>query len=278
MKRNFTSAQLQTALRPFFFLCHPDLFGKFPEQRAINESSLQVLSAHLESLQKSYVNPASPPALPFFLRSKDKSVPFRLVNVSLRKERDTKSFVTNILKRCDLDTSYVEKISIEPTSPKRSNAYNNNNSQFYGTSGKVDEYESPFAEEFIIFQTKVRQAKEDERLENFIKKNIDLALIRTRNLDELRGEVDRLKTELENKLKLKKIAYNCGWNIEHFRGCLKSLEKLYDLYGDDMDHLHGKNLIFSQFTGVSLDGDIHLYTGDVQNNWLDVNKIYDLRY
>lgn len=109
--RNFTSSQLQTALRPFFFMVHPDLFGKFPEQRAINENSLQVLSAHLESLQRrTFAQQSTPQALLFYLRSKDKSEPFRLVKVPLNQQRDTKDFVINILKICELDAANVEKV------------------------------------------------------------------------------------------------------------------------------------------------------------------------
>lgn len=270
IQRNFTSSQLQTALRPFFFLCHPDLFGKFPEQRAINENSLKILSAHLETLQRQVYPQSSPQSLPFYLRSKDQSNPFRLVKVPLHKERDTKRFITKILTICDLDISFVEKISTEPQSPKRSSysSYSQPGSVRY----TVDNNEGQFSEEFDIFQLRVRKAREDEKLEKFIRKNRDLAQIRTKAVDDLREEVEKLKFELENRLNLKEIIYNCGWNYEHFRGCLKSLEKLYDLYGEDMYNVQNKTVIFSQFTGVGIDGQIHLFTGDVQNNWLDVSS------
>lgn len=101
---------------------------------------------------------------------------------------------------------------------------------------------------------------------------MDIAQIRMKSLDELREEVSKLKLKLEKRLELKEIIYDCGWNFEHFRGCLKTLEKLYDLYEDVMKkNLQNKNVVFASFTGVSLDGDIHLFTGDVQNNWLDVS-------
>lgn len=265
--RQFTSSQLQTALRPFFFMVHPDLFGKFPEQRAINENSLQVLSAHLESLQRrSYALQSNPPNLPFYLRNKDKSKPFRLVKVPLNQQRDTKNFVINVLKICDLDSEKIEKMT--PASPKKTSV---DYRPRPGVKYTVDDNEGQFSEEFDLFQFKVRRAREDETLVKFIKKNIDLAQIRTKSLEELKEEVQKLKVDLETKLHLVKISYNCGWNFEHFRGCLKSLEKLYELYGDDMHNLKDKTIIFSQFTGVSLDGDIHLFTGDVQNNWLDVS-------
>lgn len=186
----------------------------------------------------------------------------------MNQQRDTKNFVISILKICDLDAEKVEKLASSPGSPKRSL------SDFHeGSSVKynVDDNEGQFSEEFDLFQFKVRQAREDESLAKFIKKNIDLAMIRTKSLDDMREEVQKLKSELEAKLMLVDIIYKCGWNFEHFRGCLKSLEKLHNLYSDDMHNLRQKTIIFSQFTGVSLDGDIHLFTGDVQNNWLDVS-------
>lgn len=67
--RFLSSAEVSTALRPFYFSVHPDLFGKYPEQRKINESSLQQLSALLEAQQSSKRMPMQP--LPFYLRKKD---------------------------------------------------------------------------------------------------------------------------------------------------------------------------------------------------------------
>lgn len=273
--RSLTSSQLQTALRPFFFMVHPDLFGKFPEQRAINEHSLQILSAHLESLQRqTFTSQSSLKILPFYLRNKDKTKPFRLVKVPMQNQRYTKDFVINILKICDLekDVEKVEKL-VKSSPSSSSRPAPNYQQRSGGIKYTADDSEGHFNEEFDLFQFKVRQAREDETLEKFIRKNIDLATIRTKSLDDLKEEIEKLKVDLETKLKLVKIAYSCGWNFEHFRGCLKSLEKLHDLYSDEMHNLENKTIIFSQFTGVSLDGEIHLFTGDVQNNWLDVSEI-----
>lgn len=70
-------------------------------------------------------------------------------------------------------------------------------------------------------------------------------------------------------LELKGIRYDCGWNIEHIRGCLKSLDHLSKTY--EMKELKGRVVILAQASGVSLDGDVMLFTGDVQHNWLDVS-------
>lgn len=187
----------------------------------------------------------------------------------MRQQRDTKNFVISILKICNLDVENVEKLATSPSSPKRSLSDFN---KAPGVKYSVDDRDDQFSDEFDIFHFKMREARGDESLAKFIKRNIDLATIRTRSLDEMREEVQKLKVELQSKLMLVDIVYKCGWNFEHFRGCLKSLEKLHSLYGDDMGNLRNKTIIFSQFTGVSLDGDIHLFTGDVLNNWLDVSE------
>lgn len=187
---------------------------QFPEQRAINENSLQVLSAHLESLQRRTLYPQQlPPSIPFYLRSKEKSNPFRLVKVPLHKERDTKNFVLNILKTCDLDTAFVEKL--DPPSPSKQSGYYRQPGA--GVKYTVEDNDGQYSEEFDLFQFKVRKAKEDETLEKFLKKNMDLAQIRTMALDAMREEVQKRKIELEKTLSLKEIVYSCGWNIEHFQ-------------------------------------------------------------
>lgn len=188
------------------------------------------------------------------------------MTVPLNQQKDTKDFVICVLKICDLDVEKFEKLS-PPPSPKRSNFY----PQSSGIRYTVDDNEEEFTEESDFFNFKVRKAKEDESIVRFIRKNLDLAQIRTKSLEELKEEIQELKTDLQEKLKLEEIVYNCGWNFEHFRGCLKSLEKLHDLYSDEMHNLRDKTVTFSMFTGVSLDGGIHLYTGDVQTNWLDVS-------
>lgn len=228
---------------------------QFPEQRYINENSLQKLSAHLEVLQRRGLPQSSPPSLPFYLRSKDKSNPFRLVKLNLHKERDTKTFVMHILKSCGLDDAlgYVEKLA-DPPSPSKQSSYRQPGAA--GVKYTAEFNDGQFSEEFDLFQFKVRKAKEDETLAKFLKKNMDLAQIRKIGLDAMREEVQKLKIELAKKLELKEIVYACGWNIEHFQGCLRSLEKLNNLYPDDLKHIKDKTVIFSQFTGVSLEGEV----------------------
>lgn len=79
------------------------------------------------------------------------------------------------------------------------------------------------------------------------------------------------------RLRLAGIQYDCGWNVEHYRGCLKSLSRMTDMYEQDMKPLVGRTVLFAPCSGVSLDGHVMLFTGDVHRNWLDVRhgKPYD---
>lgn len=89
-----SNAEIATALRPFYFVVHPDLFGRYPQQRVIgvffiiiylkiilqlifflcqstNEESLKHLSAHLEAMQHHRTLTSSPRNLSFYIRNSD---------------------------------------------------------------------------------------------------------------------------------------------------------------------------------------------------------------
>ena len=48
IRRSLSSSQVSTALRPFYFLVHPDLFGRWPQEQAVNEASLKQLKSYLK--------------------------------------------------------------------------------------------------------------------------------------------------------------------------------------------------------------------------------------
>lgn len=55
----------------------------------------------------------------------------------------------------------------------------------------------------------------------------------------IRFDVEQLEKRLQANLQLKGIQYDCAWNIEHIRGCLKSLEHLYKMHANEMTGLKG---------------------------------------
>lgn len=63
-----SSAQVTTALRPFYFLVHPDLFAQHPRAQHINDASLKVLNNHIDLLIND--QRPSPVSLQFYIRNK----------------------------------------------------------------------------------------------------------------------------------------------------------------------------------------------------------------
>lgn len=55
-------------------------------------------------------------------------------------------------------------------------------------------------------------------------------------------------------------------------GCLLALKSLMEQHPNDMKQLENQILVISYFTGISLDGHIMLFSGEVRHNWLDFIK------
>lgn len=245
----------------------------FPPQ-AINEDSLKLLSAHLESLNTNrMVLTATPRTLPFYVRysaDKDKkstsNTNSRLIRVPIERTVDTKRVIKGILSSCDLSTEFVDKIeSKTPPPPSPNDGPRPFGSNFYQETPPPGVFD-----EKVIYRD-IRRAQEERTLSGWLKEHLDLAQERQESLVGLREEIQKLRSELMKKLKLLDLRYECGWNIEHFRGCMKSLEYMANLHAHDMRFLEGRVLVFAPFTGISLDGHVMLFTGDVKHNWIDVS-------
>lgn len=78
---------------------------------------------------------------------------------------------------------------------------------------------------FYGISEKKYQAKkqgEEKTLTAWLKNNVSLAHERKKEIDELKEEVYKLQELLAKRLELKEVRYDCGWNFEHYRGCLKT--------------------------------------------------------
>ncbi|XP_076258110.1 T-cell activation inhibitor, mitochondrial isoform X1 [Rhynchophorus ferrugineus] len=268
--RNLTSTEVSSALRPFYFSVHPDLFGQHPKERAVNETSLQQLSSVLQSLQNSsYLSPVT---LPFYVKNRNNAKEtVRLIRIYL-KERDIGAAVVNILKTCNLPTERLEHHIQKGESKKIQNQNE------WVTIKYKNEYDftnvnknHPLYATFIM-QQKIKEAKENQRLRNWLQQNSKDALTKCRNGKASREEIKRIKSEMICDFKLKEIRWDCGWNGTHFRGCLLALKSLIEQHPEQKKELEGQVLVFSYFTGVSLDGHIMLFSGEVRHNWLDFIK------
>lgn len=237
--------------------------------QVVNEDSLKLLSAHMESLNtKRTVLAATPRTLPFYVRSAaaptEKRLP-RLVRVPIERTVDTKRVIKKILESCDLPTDYVDKLKAASSPPRDTS--NTPQENFYKESAPPGVFD-----EDLVYRD-IRSTREARFLSGWLKEHLDLAQERQEALIGLRLEIKRLREELMEKLKLQDLRYECGWNIEHFRGCMKSLEYIANLHGQDMPVLERRILVFAPFTGISLDGHVMLFTGDVKHNWIDVSWV-----
>lgn len=112
LSRNLSSSEVSTALRPFFFLVHPDLFGKYPREQVENERNLKTLKNYVDTMVgKRRPNPKE---VQFFVKPRTQSgvlhekglprIKFRLRDSNLR------STVLTILRGSGLPTGFVDKI------------------------------------------------------------------------------------------------------------------------------------------------------------------------
>lgn len=120
------STELAAALRPFYFVVHPDLFGQHPQQRSVNEDSLKQLSAHLQLLHEhKFPFTRESKILRFYIReenSEDRNT-FKLIQITLDNQaRDPKTIITKLLELCNLSTEYVKSIKSTPI-PETSNGF-----------------------------------------------------------------------------------------------------------------------------------------------------------
>ncbi|XP_044752286.1 T-cell activation inhibitor, mitochondrial [Coccinella septempunctata] len=263
--RYLSTSEISTALKPFYFAVHPDLFGQYPEQRTINENSLKQLSSIIESMQsKRSVKPMS---LPFYLKGKERNGSFHYVKISIRSP-NLRETVLTILKSCNLSTEYVDKIPIPPEPTYRSQTIKVNVDKMDFSKMSEDD---PIFGQFVIKQ-KIREAQDSLKLRNWLHKNHHKAKILVDKSKPLTEEVRRLQENIRDKWDLLDIRWNCGWNETHYRGCLQSFMALAGQHPEAMHQLKGKVLVFAPFTGISLDGHIMLNSAEVRHNWLELIK------
>ncbi|KAF5308771.1 hypothetical protein FQR65_LT06004 [Abscondita terminalis] len=259
--RYMTTTEVATALRPFYFSVHPDLFGQHPQQRVTNENSLKQLSSFIATIQSR--KRVSACNLEFYIRDKSKSNIFRLIKIYL-EDRDIRDVVLTVLKGCDLSTDYVDKLP----KPKASE---NGKVHIYKDIDFTDLENDPFYSISLMNQ-KIKHKRDSFKLKSWLNSNYSLACERTEAHRPVREELARLKANFLKRLEIVDIRWDCGWNEQHFMGCLQSLKDMVDQYPKEMELLKGRILVFAAFTGVSLDGHVMLYNGEVRNNWLDSIK------
>ena len=186
--RHLTGPEVSTALRPFYFLVHPDLFGKYPREQTENEKSLKILKNYVDTLVHDKKKP-NPAEVKFFVRPrgvgggsrKDSSIPS--IKIRLR-ETKLRSMVVTILRSADLPTGYVDNI------PERSNEATTE------TSEGGSDFSDPFEEAAgFTEQSKTGFSSTDKHqpLVGWLQANVDIARYKDILLPWLPNRVHHLK-------------------------------------------------------------------------------------
>ncbi|XP_008204888.1 T-cell activation inhibitor, mitochondrial isoform X1 [Nasonia vitripennis] len=271
--RALSTSEISTALRPFYFTVHPDLFGQFPTQRTVNENSLKQLSSAIETLQQKRA--IRPTTLAFYLRSKDekelKAGKFTLVNIQLN-EQDLRKTILSILKTCNLPTTFVD--TIEEKNPP---SFNNgkDKSRFWSKNYSAADIDFSELEDDPLYASILMRRKMNtvpDTLKAYLDKNVNDAHIKFEACRPVRSEIKKLEIALCKNLGLKDIIWDCGWNITHYRGCLLAFKALAEHHPKPMEVLKDRTLVFANDTGIGLEGNVMLNSGEVRHNWLDLIK------
>ena len=65
---------------------------------------------------------------------------------------------------------------------------------------------------------------------------------------------------------LEDILWDCGWETAHRRGTVQAFKALVEGYPEVQPIVKGRTIVFGKDSGVALDGQIVLYSGEVKAN------------
>lgn len=92
-----------------------------------------------------------------------------------------------------------------------------------------------------------------------------LARTEVQDLATLRSKITGLERTLMEKWGIRNIRYDCGCNLERYHNCLRDLEVIADSQPEN--HLRDRVVVFAPYTGISLEGDVMLFSGDASAGW-----------
>ncbi|XP_023321080.1 T-cell activation inhibitor, mitochondrial [Eurytemora carolleeae] len=270
--RSLSSHEVSNALRPFYFLVHPDLFGKHPEAQEQNEKSLKTLKNYVDFLTERKI--PNPKDVTFFIKPRTQEEKDKLVlrSVSIRlNEKNIRRTVLTILKQAGLPTGYVDKISQKTQEKASAKKIVDDVSGF---EERFDEEINDKKNGFGFSATDIRQP-----FVSWLNYNIDKEKGTGVNIQNIMChckyklvniETERLQGEICYSFQMKDIIWDCGWDTLNRRGSIEAFNCLATQHSHIQESLVGRKLVFGKRSGVSVVGDIILYSGEVRSNWLNI--------
>lgn len=256
--RFFTFQDASAALRPFYFIVHPDLFGQHPAERAVNEHSLKILSEYLASHQVLSSQHIKLNDLVFYIRPPEESSSSGLqpVKISLSKS-SLRETVVGILTTCGLSSSHVPETTSDLYGTNRPIHWS---PSYYTATGKKNPHE-------------VHKKQVTLTLRSWLKLNGPRSQQNEESVSHIQEVINQLQVQLKTNLVLNDIRFNSVWSFHHLRGCLESFHRLYSNHQEFLEFvLKDKVLLFSNRTGVSRHGEIVLSSADVPEKWMTLLK------
>lgn len=264
LTRFMSSSQTKAALKPFYFAVHPDLFGEYPKQKKINEDSLKRLNSYIDNLQAK--SPVNPTHLIFYLKNENietsihTSESLKKVRVSLFS-RDLHFTISQILKSCGMLEDLValnEKVSATPPAVFA-----------HPYSGPV--YWSDIYHQFKTSPDLAHIRRVTEfTLRDFVNKNSESAMARLESSRITRKENEQLAEKICKEFNLNKLSVACGWSCSSYQAALKNFSEFCLTRRHEMKNVQGRNVIFSDWTGVDPHGNVMLSVQDVPEFWLEL--------
>ncbi|KAH8261971.1 hypothetical protein KR026_009872, partial [Drosophila bipectinata] len=242
--RRLLSTDLVAALRPFYLAIQPNRQTQRPAEKRINEESLRLLSSHLESLT-GHSGSCLPPdgQLEFYMPTAGEGGPLegpvmsRLVRVQVdRNLLDPRAVIRGILKSCNL---------LQPEADPKLKI---GGLQTPGRDLRGPPKGDPLKE--LSLDAWMRQA---------------LARTEPDDLATLRSSVNGLERDLIKRRGIRSIRYDCGCNLQCYRNCLWDLQDVMDTQKENP--LRDRVVVFAPYTGISLEGDVMLFSGDACDGW-----------
>ncbi|XP_016995742.2 T-cell activation inhibitor, mitochondrial [Drosophila takahashii] len=279
--RRLLSTDLVSALRPFYQAIQTDRLPANPAEQRVNEESLRLLSSHLESLTGAPTPGSCLPAdgqLEFYMPSSSDAaggqVVSRLVRVQVdRSLLDPRAVIRNILRSCKLlpkekehsqsQEQEMEKelgkvLRKEPLKPVREKV-------------RPPQASSPAVQQKNFSALKdalFKEAHKEHSLDTWMRQA--LARFQTSEVTSLRAKIEQLEGLLVQLLGIRGTRYDCGCNMERYHDCLRNLQELSEDQGvtGQLGTLRNRYVVFAPYTGISLEGDVMLFSGDSATGWL----------
>jgi len=279
--RYLNMTETTTALRPFYFAVHPDLFGQYPKQRAVNEESLKLFNEYINLLYaESSSGRPQPKRLTFWIKDKGHSqgqtglMGIVSDNTSLREvsiklmSTSPRETVKTVLDACRLPLDYLDKTKSAPTqAPVRPGREVRWQDSYEAHFGKKPWEEKEKSEPRVHMDTPLTKW-----LENKISSAHDCY----QSIAPIRNVVNDIKTQIQDEYDIEDIHWRSSYGVLQYRACLLRFSNLLESYPEIVDVLQGRVIVFHGSGpgfdggyGLNIHGEVLLRANDVQELWLE---------